>query len=137
LSARDKLQSTPVRIVLPTYARPGIPRVNLIVKLKLKNPWRDSLIIATGLSALVFTSSELWQAGQAEWGFVLLFVTAWLLIGLFLANDGFNEESGVILAQALDDNVDHLHERIRQLEQELASRDDSGYSDETEAVTIQ
>ncbi len=103
-----------------------MPRVNTMMKLKLKNPWRDSLMIATGLSALVFTSSQLWQAGLAEWSFALLFATAWSLISLFLANDGFNEESGVILAHLLDDNVDHLHERIHRLEQELASRNDSG-----------
>ncbi len=94
--------------------------------LRLRNPWRNGLIIATGLSALVFASSLLWQAGQAKWGFVLLFGSLWLLISLLLANDGFNEESGVILAKILDDNVDHLHERIRQLEQELAMRNDGG-----------
>jgi len=105
-------------------------------KLKLRNPWRNGLIIATGLSALVFTSSLLWQAGQAEWGFVLLFGTSWLLISLLLANDGFNEESGVILARILDDNVDHLHERIRHLEQELATRDDGGPSHTQEAVSV-
>jgi hypothetical protein len=92
--------------------------------LKLRNPWRNGLIIATGLSALVFAASLLWQAGQAEWGFVLLFGSSWLLISLLLANDGFNEESGVLLARILDDNIDHLHERIRQLEQELAMRND-------------
>jgi len=91
-------------------------------KLKLRNTWRNGLIIATGLSALVFISSLLWQGGHAEWGFVLVFGASWLLISLLLANDGFNEESGVILARILDDNVDHLLERIRQLEQELAPR---------------
>lgn len=105
-----------------------------MTKLRLKNPWRDSLIIATGLSALVFVSSLLWQAGRAEWGFVLLFCTAWLVISLFLANDGFNEESGVLLARVLDQNVDHLHQRIHQLEQELATRNDSGPAHAKEAV---
>ena len=104
-------------------------------KLKLRNPWRNGLIIATGLSSLVFASSLLWQAGQAEWGFVLLFGTAWLLISLLLANDGFNEESGVLLARILDDNVDHLHERIHQLEQELATRNDGGSSRTQEVVS--
>jgi hypothetical protein len=97
-----------------------------MAKLKFRNPWRDGLIIATGLSALAFASSLLWQAGQAEWGFVLLFGTTWLVTSLFLANDEFNEESGVILARVLDNNVDHLLERIRQLEQELATRDEAG-----------
>jgi hypothetical protein len=103
--------------------------------LKLRNPWRNGLIVATGLSSLVFASSLLWQAGQAEWGFVLLFGTAWLLISLLLANDGFNEESGVLLAGILDDNIDHLHERIRQLEQELATRSDGGSSHTQEMVS--
>jgi len=103
-------------------------------KLKLRSPWRNGLIIATGLSALVFISSLLWQAGHAEWGFVLLFGTLWLLISLLLANDGFNEESGVILARILDHNVDHLHERIRQLEQELATRNDGGPAHTNDAV---
>lgn len=97
-----------------------------MANLKIRNPWRDGLIIATGLSALAFTSSLLWQAGQAKWGFVLLFGAAWLVISLFLANDEFNEESGVILARVLDENVDHLLERILQLEQELATRDEVG-----------
>ena len=105
-----------------------------MIKLKLRNPWREGLIIATGLSALAFASSLLWQAGQAEWGFVLLFGTSWLLISLFLSNDGFNEESGVILARILDDNVDHLHERIRQLEQELVMRN-GGPAHTKEAVS--
>jgi len=103
--------------------------------LKLRNPWRNGLIIATGLSALVFAASLLWQAGQAEWGFVLLFGSSWLLISLLLANDGFNEESGVLLARILDDNIDHLHERIRQLEQELAMRNDGDPYHTQEAVS--
>jgi hypothetical protein len=86
--------------------------VDIMTKLKLRNSWRIGLIIATGLNALAFAASLLWQAGQAEWGFALLFGTSWVLISLLLSNDDFNEESGVILARILDENVDHLQARI-------------------------
>jgi hypothetical protein len=101
-------------------------RVDILIKRKLRTPWHDGLIIATGLNAVVFAATLLWQAGFAEWGFVLLFGTSWLLISLFLLNDGFNEESGVMLARLLDHTVDQLLERIDQLEQALAARGEPG-----------
>ena len=88
-------------------------------KLKIKHPWRSGLIISTMLSSLVFCATLLWQAGYAQWAFLLLFVAMWLMISLFLINEEFNEESGLILASVLDDNVDQLLDRIHHLEQKL------------------
>jgi hypothetical protein len=90
-------------------------------KIKVQNPWRSGLIIATTLCALFFLASLLWQAGYPHWGFVLLFGSLWLLTGLILSNDGFNEESGLILASVLDENVDFLLDRIETLETTLAN----------------
>ena len=98
--------------------------MDFFIKRKLRTPWRDGLIIATGLSALAFAASLLWQSGQAEWGFVLMFGTTWLLISLLLINDGFNEESGLMLARLLDHNVDHLLARVDHLEKALALRNE-------------
>jgi len=91
-------------------------------RFKIKYPWRSGLIISTVLSTLVFCATLLWQAGYAQWAFLLLFAAMWLMISLFLINDEFNEESGLILANMLDDNVDHLLERIHQLEQKLLAQ---------------
>jgi hypothetical protein len=90
-------------------------------KIKVQNPWRSGLIVATTLCALIFLASLLWQAGYQHWAFVLLFCSLWLLTGLFLSNDGFNEESGLILASVLDENVDYLLDRIQKLENTLSN----------------
>lgn len=84
--------------------------------LTIKHPWRTGLVISTLLSGLVFCASMVWQAGYAQWAFALVFGAVWLLISLLLVNDEFNENSGLILASVLDENVDHLLERIHQLE---------------------
>jgi len=94
-------------------------------KIKVQHPWRSGLIVATMLSVLFFLASLLWQAGYAQWGFVLLFGALWLFAGLFLANDEFNEESGLILAGVVDENVDHLLERIHNLENALSGLNQS------------
>ena len=83
------------------------------------HPWRNGLIVTTGLSLFAVLASFLWSAGYPEWAFVLLFVAVWLLISLFWSNDEFNEESGSILARIVDHNFDQMHERMEQLEQEL------------------
>lgn len=111
-------------------------RVHIMTKPKLGKPWQIGLIIATGLNALAFSASLLWQAGQAEWGFALLFGTSWVLISLLLSNDDFNEESGVILARILDENVDHLQARIEQLEHALSRHDESGPASVASAASV-
>ena len=83
------------------------------------HPWRNGLVVTTGLSLFTVLASLLWSAGHAEWAFVLAFLTVWLLISLFWSNDEFNEESGSILARIVDHNFDQMHERLEQLEQEL------------------
>jgi len=87
--------------------------------LNTRHPWRNGLIVTTGLSLFTLLASLLWSAGHAEWAFVLAFVAVWLLISLFWSNDEFNEESGSILARIVDDNFDQMHQRLEQLEQEL------------------
>ena len=72
---------------------------------------------STLLSVLVFAGSMLWHAGFPQWGFVLFFGALWLFFTLCLANDRFNEESSLILAQVVDENADELLDRIRQLEE--------------------
>ena len=94
---------------------------------KRKQPWRDALIATTGLSVFILASSLLWKSGYQEWAFVLAFVAIWLLISISWSNIDFTEESGSILAGIVDHNFHQLHERIEQLEQELASaRSQSG-----------
>jgi hypothetical protein len=112
-------------------------RVHIMTKLKLGKPWRIGLIIATGLNALAFAASLLWQAGQAEWGFALLFGTSWVLISLLISNDDFNEESDAILARIMDENVDHLRGRIEQLEQALSKHDEPGPAFTASAASVQ
>jgi len=91
---------------------------NLLL-LNTSHPWRNGLIVTTGLSLFTVLASLLWRAGYAEWAFVLAFFTVWLLISLFWSNDEFNEESGSILARIVDHNFDQMHERLEQLEKEL------------------
>ena len=90
---------------------------------RIKHPWRSGLLVATGISSLVFLATLLWQTGHAQWAFLLLFFSLWVLTSLFLANDEFIEESGLILARLLDENVSHLRGRIHQLEARLAELD--------------
>ncbi len=87
--------------------------------LNTRHPWRNGLIVTTGLSLFTVLASILWGAGHAEWAFVLAFLTIWLLTSLFWSNDEFNEESGSILARIVDHNFDQMHERLERLEQEL------------------
>ena len=87
--------------------------------LDTRHPWRNGLIVTTGLSLFSVLASILWNAGHAEWAFVLAFLAVWLLISLFWSNDEFNEESGSILARIVDHNFDQMHERLEYLEREL------------------
>ncbi|MGH8034565.1 MAG: hypothetical protein ACREO9_05015 [Lysobacterales bacterium] len=86
----------------------------------IKHPWSGSLLWSTVLSALVFAGSMVWHAGFPQWAFLLFFGALWVFLTLCLANDRFNEQSGLILARVLDENVDHLLDRIGQLERTLA-----------------
>jgi len=84
-----------------------------------RRPWQAGLIAATVLSLVSLCAILLSQSGHTEWGFILLFGSIWCLISLFWANDSFNEESGLLLAEVLDENVELLNQRLVSLEQEL------------------
>ena len=86
-----------------------------------KRPWRDALIATTGLSVFILASTMLWSSGRPEWAFALAFVAIWLLISISWSNIDFTEESGSILARIVDHNFQQMHERIEQLEQDLAA----------------
>ena len=85
-----------------------------------KQPWRDALIATTGLSVFTVAGSLLWTSGHPEWAFALAFVAIWLLISISWSNIDFTEESGSILARIVDHNLGQVHERIEELEKELA-----------------
>ncbi len=85
-----------------------------------KQPWRDALIATTGLSVFAMAASILWGSGHAEWAFALAFLAVWMLVAISWSNIDFTEESGSILARIVDHNFTQLHERIEQLERELA-----------------
>lgn len=78
------------------------------------------MLWSTLVSLMAVTGSQLWQAGYQQWAFLLFFATLWVFFTVCLANDRFNEQSGVILARVIDENVDDLLERIRQLEDSVA-----------------
>ncbi len=102
--------------------------------LNTRHPWRNGLIVTTGLSLFTVLASLLWSAGHAEWAFVLAFLAIWLLISLFWSNDEFNEESGSILARIVDHNFDQMHERLEQLEHELGQIRDKPLDSDRQAA---
>ncbi|HET6564046.1 MAG TPA: hypothetical protein VFG52_01430, partial [Xanthomonadales bacterium] len=74
-------------------------------KFNTRNPWQAGLVAATALSAAGFYAHLLNQAGNTEWAFLLLFGSIWCLVAIFWANDDFIEESGLMLAETMDQNV--------------------------------
>ena len=78
-------------------------------RLTLSRPWRNGLILTTGLSLLVFGAGELWHSGLPEWAFVLSFITTWCLISLFWSNDRYIEGSNKVLAGIVDYNFEKLN----------------------------
>jgi len=84
-----------------------------------RKPWQAGLIAATVLSLVSIFAFQLNQTGHSQWAFTLLFGTAWCMIALCWANDGFIEESGMMLAEAVDENIDLLQKRLQALEREL------------------
>jgi len=97
-----------------------------------KQPWRDALIATTGLSIFILAATMLWSSGHPEWAFALAFVAIWLLISISWSNIDFTEESGSILARIVDHNFQQMHERMEQLETELASVMDSASTAEND-----
>ena len=91
-----------------------------MLKFNTRNPWQAGLIAATALSAVAFYANLLSESGNAQWAFLLVFGSVWCLIALFWANDGFIEESGMVLAETMDENIELLHNRLVCLEKELA-----------------
>jgi len=99
-----------------------------------KLPWRNGLIVTTGLSLFVFFATILWSAGHADWAFVVAFIGLWLLISLIWSSDHFNEESSTVLASIMDHNFEQMHERLEQLEQVLESSASGHQSDTKRAA---
>ena len=91
-----------------------------MLKFNTRNPWQAGLIAATALSAVAFYATLLSESGNTQWAFLLIFGSVWCLIALFWANDGFIEESGMVLAETMDKNIELLHNRLVSLEKELA-----------------
>ena len=91
-------------------------------RLALSRPWRNGLILTTGLSMLMFGASELWSSGLAEWAFVVSFIAAWCLISIFWSNDRYIEGSNQLLAGIVDHNFERIHERLVDLEHKLDQR---------------
>lgn len=88
-------------------------------KYNTRKPWQAGLIAATVLSLISIFAWQLNQVGRSEWAFMLLFGSGWCMIALCWANDGFIEESGLMLAEAMDQNIEYLQKRLLSLEQEL------------------
>ena len=84
------------------------------------NPWQTGLLATSGLAAVFFSASLLWQDGHPQWAFLLTFVAAWSLISISWANVDFAERSGTILARIVDHNFAEMHERLLELEREVA-----------------
>ena len=83
------------------------------------NPWQTGLLATSGLAAVLFSSSLLWQVDHAQWAFVLTFAAVWALISISWSNVDFAERSGTILARIVDHNFGQMHERMVELEQEV------------------
>ena len=83
------------------------------------NAWQTGLLATSGLAAVLFSASLLWQEGHPQWAFVLSFAAVWALISISLANVDFAERSGTVLARIVDHNFSQMHERLLELEQEV------------------
>ena len=83
------------------------------------NPWQTGLLATSGLAAVIFSASLLWQDGHPQWAFLLAFVAVWSLISISWANVDFAERSGTILARIVDHNFGQMHERLLELEREV------------------
>jgi hypothetical protein len=88
-------------------------------RFKSARPWRNGLLATTSISLLVVLASVLWNAGHAQWAFLLVFLALWLFISLSWSNDRFIEQSGTLLARIVDHNFQQVHERMEFLEREL------------------
>lgn len=86
---------------------------------KKTSPWQSALLATSGLAAIFVVTSSLWQAGYPQWGFLLVFGAIWALISISWSNVEYTEASGSLLADIVDHNFAHMHDRIQQLEQEL------------------
>lgn len=83
------------------------------------SPWQSGLLATSGLSAVIFAASLLWQAQHQEWAFLLAFSAVWFLISVSWSNVDYTDKTGAILARIVDSNFNHVHERIETLEAEL------------------
>ena len=87
--------------------------------LKKMNVWQSGLLATSALAATFFASSQLWQQGQPQWGFLLAFVAVWFLISISWSSIDYSDRSGLVLARIVDHNFSQLHDRLEELEQEL------------------
>jgi hypothetical protein len=89
-------------------------------------PWQRSLLATSALSAAFVGASLLWQGGHPEWAFLLAFATVWVTLSISWSDLHFTEQSGVMLAQIVDHNFEHLHDRLAELERELTALRERG-----------
>ena len=82
-------------------------------------PWQRSLLATCALSAAFVAASLLWQSGHPQWAFVVAFLTTWITFSVAWSDVDYTEESGVVLAQIVDHNLERLHGRLEDLERQL------------------
>lgn len=82
-------------------------------------PWQRSLLATCALSAAFVAASLLWQSGNPQWAFVVVFATTWVTLSIAWSDVDYTEQSGIQLAQIVDHNFDQLHDRLNELEQQL------------------
>lgn len=83
------------------------------------NAWTSGLLATSGLAAVLFSATLLWQDGHPQWAFLLSFTAVWALISVSWSNVDFAERSGTVLARIVDHNFGQMHERMLELEQEV------------------
>lgn len=88
------------------------------------SPWQSGLLATSALSAVFVAASLLWQAQHQQWAFLLAFCAVWFLISVSWSNVDHTDKTGAILAHIMDDNFDHVHDRLEALETELESLKD-------------
>ena len=82
-------------------------------------PWQRALLVTSALSAAFFAAAWVWQAGHPQWAFLIAFLAVWVTLSLVWSEVQFTEDSGVLLAEIVDRNIDGLHDRLGEVERIL------------------
>jgi len=85
-------------------------------------PWRRGFMTTTGVTLILFIAIQLWNTGWADFAFISAFLAVWALTSILWSNDEYIEESNGMLAGIMDQNFDHLHQRLKRIENELQLR---------------